>query len=71
MINIVITGNKPLDSGTRTMTNRCGRVFHVAKLWGIIDLGKHEHVFFDKSILKYVDDLQKHFKVSNIRLYRF
>lgn len=64
MINIVITGNKPLDSGVRTMTNRCGRVFHVAKLWGIIDLGKHEHVFFDKSILKYVDDLQKHFKVS-------
>lgn len=64
MINIVITGNKPLDSGTRTMTNRSGRVFHVAKLWGIIDLGKHEHVFFDKSILKYVDDLQKHFKVS-------
>ena len=63
MINIVITGNKPLDSGIRTMTNRCGRVFHVAKLWGIIDLGKHEHVFFDKSILKYVDDLQKHFKV--------
>ncbi len=53
------------------MTTRCGRVFHVAKLWGIIDLGKHEHVFFDKSILKYVDDLQKHFKVSNIRLYRF
>ncbi|KAM7540078.1 hypothetical protein Aperf_G00000024095 [Anoplocephala perfoliata] len=64
MINIVITGNKPLDSGVRTMTNRCGRVFHVAKLWGIIDLGKHEHVFFDKSILKYVDDLQKHFKVN-------
>ncbi|VDK40239.1 unnamed protein product [Taenia asiatica] len=64
MINIVITGNKPLDSGIRTMTNRCGRVFHVAKLWGIIDLGKHEHVFFDKSILKYVDDLQKHFKVN-------
>ncbi|CDS40438.1 expressed conserved protein [Echinococcus multilocularis] len=64
MINIVITGNKSLDSGIRTMTNRCGRVFHVAKLWGIIDLGKHEHVFFDKSILKYVDDLQKHFKVN-------
>ncbi|VDM17246.1 unnamed protein product [Hydatigera taeniaeformis] len=64
MINIVITGNKPPDSGLRAMTNRCGRVFHVAKLWGIIDLGKHEHVFFDKSILKYVDDLQKHFKVN-------
>ncbi|KAM3178420.1 hypothetical protein ACTXT7_002567 [Hymenolepis weldensis] len=67
MINIVITGNKPLDSGVRTMTNRCGRVFHVAKLWGIIDLGKHEHVFFDKSILKYVDDLQKHFKGQSVK----
>ncbi|KAL7063527.1 hypothetical protein AAHC03_01828 [Spirometra sp. Aus1] len=66
MINIVITGNRPADVGTRTLTNRCGRIFHVAKLWGIIDLGRHEHVFFDKSILKYVDDLQKHFKVDEL-----
>uniref|UniRef100_A0A0X3PHY1 Egal-1 winged helix domain-containing protein n=1 Tax=Schistocephalus solidus TaxID=70667 RepID=A0A0X3PHY1_SCHSO len=66
MINIVITGNRPADVGNRTLTNRCGRIFHVAKLWGIIDLGRHEHVFFDKSILKYVDDLQKHFKVDEL-----
>ncbi|CAL8068824.1 unnamed protein product [Calicophoron daubneyi] len=66
MINIVITGTKPAEGTIRTLTNRCGRIFHVAKLWGIIDLGKHEHVFFDKSIFKHVDDLQKHFKVDEI-----
>lgn len=38
----------------------------MAKLWGIIDLGKHEHVFFDKSIFKHVDDLQKYFKVDEV-----
>ncbi|VDP71815.1 unnamed protein product [Echinostoma caproni] len=64
MINIVITGTKPVEENARTLTNRCGRIFHVAKLWGIIDLGRHEHVFFDKSIFKHVDDLQKHFQVS-------
>lgn len=63
-VNIIITGSRPGEQGTRTLTNRKGRVFHVAKLWGIIDLGRHEHVFFDKSIFKHVDDLQKHFKVS-------
>uniref|UniRef100_A0AA85JB55 Egal-1 winged helix domain-containing protein n=1 Tax=Trichobilharzia regenti TaxID=157069 RepID=A0AA85JB55_TRIRE len=63
MINIIITASKSSDAnGVRTLTNRCGRIFHVAKLWGIIDLGKHEHVFFDKSIFRHVDDLQKHFK---------
>ncbi|TGZ55275.1 hypothetical protein CRM22_010447 [Opisthorchis felineus] len=66
MINIVITGTKPTEPNVRTLTNRCGRIFHVAKLWGIIDLGKHEHVFFDKSIFKHVDDLQKYFKVDEI-----
>ncbi|KAH9583831.1 hypothetical protein MS3_00008112 [Schistosoma haematobium] len=67
MINIIITASKPMDlNGIRTLTNRCGRIFHVAKLWGIIDLGKHEHVFFDKSIFRHVDDLQKHFKVDEI-----
>ncbi|THD27265.1 hypothetical protein D915_001930 [Fasciola hepatica] len=66
MINIVITGTKPVEGNTRTLTNRCGRIFHVAKLWGIIDLGRHEHVFFDKSIFKHVDDLQKHFQVNEL-----
>ncbi|XP_018645154.1 hypothetical protein Smp_140990 [Schistosoma mansoni] len=58
MINIIITASKPIDfNGVRTLTNRCGRIFHVAKLWGIIDLGKHEHVFFDKSIFRHVDEI--------------
>ncbi|KAH8869926.1 exonuclease 3'-5' domain-containing protein 1 [Schistosoma japonicum] len=67
MINIIITASKPTDlNGVRTLTNRCGKIFHVAKLWGIIDLGKHEHVFFDKSIFRHVDDLQKHFKIDEL-----
>lgn len=41
-----------------------GRVFRVAKSWGIIDLGNHVHVFFDKSIFRNVSDLQKVFQVS-------
>ncbi|CAH8568785.1 unnamed protein product [Heterobilharzia americana] len=67
MINIIITASRLNDlNSVRTLTNRCGRIFHVAKLWGIIDLGKHEHVFFDKSIFRHVDDLQKHFKVDEL-----
>ncbi|PAA56698.1 hypothetical protein BOX15_Mlig021118g1, partial [Macrostomum lignano] len=81
-LNIIITGgrrsNRDGKSGAgggsagvdqtapRTLTNRRGRVFHCARLWGIIDLGRHEHVFFDKSIFKHVDDLQKHFKMNEI-----
>lgn len=42
-----------------------GRVFRVAKSWGIIDLGDHVHVFFDKSIFRNVSDLQKVFQVSS------
>ncbi len=42
-----------------------GRVFRVAKSWGIIDLGNHVHVFFDKSIFRNVSDLQKVFQVSS------
>lgn len=66
--HIIIAGgtgprDDPCVSG-RTMTNRCGRIFHVVKLWGIIDLGRHEHVFFDKSLLKHVDDLSKYFHVG-------
>ena len=44
-----------------------GKIFHVAKLWGIIDLGEHEHVFFDRSIMKQpIDDLQKHFQTGEV-----
>lgn len=67
-INVVVTGSKPALIPTpsgRTLTGRKGKIFHVAKLWGIVDLGKHEHVFFDKSIMrKSIDDLQKEFHVG-------
>ncbi len=64
-MNVIITGSKPPGQSVRTLTARKGKIFHVAKLWGIIDLGKHEHVFFDKSIMKRpIDDLQKEYKVG-------
>lgn len=43
-----------------------GRVFRVAKSWGIIDLGNHVHVFFDKSIFRNVSDLQKVFQPNEL-----
>ena len=29
-----------------------------------MDLGRHEHVFFDKSLFKHVEDLTRHFRVG-------
>ena len=44
-----------------------GTVFCVQKKWGIIDLGNHDHVFFDMSImLGNVDDLRNHFQVGEV-----
>ena len=64
-LNVVITGSRPHGAPSRTLEGRHGKVFHVAKLWGIIDLGRHEHVFFDKSIMKIeIDDMQKYFVVG-------
>ena len=64
-MNVIITGSRPQGQNVRTLSGRKGKIFHVAKLWGIIDLGKHEHVFFDKSIMKRpIDDLQKEYKVG-------
>ncbi|VEL35413.1 unnamed protein product [Protopolystoma xenopodis] len=54
------SSNKETD---KTLFGRQGTIFHVAKLWGIIDLGQHEHVFFDKSIFRNVEDLLKHFHI--------
>ena len=66
-LNVIITGSRPAGSAIRTLTGRKGKVFHVAKLWGIIDLGKHEHVFFDKSIMRRpMDDLSKEFHVGEM-----
>lgn len=48
------------------MKQGIGIVYHVAKLWGIIDLGNHEHVFFDRSILESdILDLQADYKVGD------
>ena len=66
-LNVVITGSRPLTQSVQTLVGRKGKIFHVAKLWGIVDLGKHEHVFFDKSIMsKPMEDLQKEYKVGDI-----
>ncbi|KAK3596077.1 hypothetical protein CHS0354_001380 [Potamilus streckersoni] len=59
-LNVIITGSRPPASPRPGVTNRKGRIYHVAKLWGIIDLGRHEHVFIDRSIFgKHIDDLNK------------
>lgn len=61
------SANTVSQSSYRTLNNHKGPVYHLAKLWGIIDLGRHEHVFFDRSILPDgYDDLVKHFKMGQI-----
>ena len=68
-LSVIITGSRPAAPPPaapaappgRSLTGK-GKIFHVAKLWGIIDLGEHEHVFFDRSIMRRpMDDLQRHF----------
>jgi hypothetical protein len=74
-LSVIITGSRPAPppppptapsySG-RTLTGK-GKIFHVAKLWGIIDLGEHEHVFFDRSIMRRpMDDLQRHYHTGEM-----
>ena len=73
-LSVIITGSRPAPppppppaapSG-RSLTGK-GKIFHVAKLWGIIDLGEHEHVFFDRSIMRRpMDDLQRHFHTGEM-----
>jgi len=59
-LNVIITGSRPPSSPRAAGKVGKGRVYHVAKLWGIIDLGKHEHVFIDRTIFgKSIDDLNK------------
>jgi len=74
-LSVIITGSRPAPpppppptaaSTGRSLTGK-GKIFHVAKLWGIIDLGEHEHVFFDRSIMRRpMDDLQRHFHTGEI-----
>lgn len=68
-LNVIITGSKPksglVHSAQNVLTACSGVIYHVAKLWGIVDLGKHEHVFFDKSIMvEAIEDLQTEFKIG-------
>ena len=57
----------PIPPNTPSVKTGRGTIFHVAKLWGIIDLGKHEHVFFDKSIMRRsMDDLTKYFRPGEV-----
>lgn len=67
-LNVIITGSRPQPVNPKpTMTNHKGRIYHVAKLWGIIDLGRHEHVFIDRSIFgKQIDDLNKLLTVGEV-----
>ncbi|CAD5115274.1 DgyrCDS4267 [Dimorphilus gyrociliatus] len=68
-LNVIITGSKPksglVHSAQNVLTACNGIIYHVAKLWGIVDLGKHEHVFFDKSIMvEAIEDMQTEFKIG-------
>ena len=59
-LNVIITGSRPQTASRPNLSARKGKIYHVAKLWGIIDLGKHEHVFIDRTIFgKAIDDLCK------------
>lgn len=72
-LSVIITGSRPAPPPPaspaivgRTLTGK-GKIFHVAKLWGIVDLGEHEHVFFDRSIMRRpMDDLQRHFHTGEM-----
>ena len=73
-LSVIITGSRPAPppppppaaASGRSLTGK-GKIFHVAKLWGIIDLGEHEHVFFDRSIMRRpMDDLQRHFHTGEM-----
>lgn len=63
-IRVNIIDRCSYDFRSDTINHQRGCIFCVNRLWGIIDLGFHEHVFFDKSLFKNVTDLTKHFEVS-------
>ncbi|BFZ08122.1 hypothetical protein BsWGS_11161 [Bradybaena similaris] len=64
-LNVIITGSRPNMQTKPSVSGGKGQIFHVAKLWGIIDLGMHEHVFIDRTIFgKNIDDLNKLLKVG-------
>lgn len=65
-LNVIITGSRPHVQTKPAVSGRKGQIFHIAKLWGIIDLGMHEHVFIDRTIFgKNIDDLNKVLKIGD------
>lgn len=60
----VISDSTSANGRGISLINKKGIAYCVCKSWGIIDLGQHEHVFFDRSLFKHVENLTKHFTVS-------
>ncbi|CAH8500492.1 unnamed protein product [Schistosoma bovis] len=65
-LNIFVASRHINDSSSGLIVSQKGCIFCVNRLWGIIDLGFHEHVFFDRSLFKNVTDLTKHFKIKEV-----
>nr|CDS31804.1 conserved hypothetical protein [Hymenolepis microstoma] len=60
----VISDTTSANGHNISLINKKGVAYCVCKSWGIIDLGQHEHVFFDRSLFKHVENLTKHFTVG-------
>ncbi|XP_018652408.1 hypothetical protein Smp_004590 [Schistosoma mansoni] len=65
-LNLFVASRHINDSSCGLIVSQKGCIFCVNRLWGIIDLGFHEHVFFDRSLFKNVTDLTKHFKIKEV-----
>lgn len=74
--NVKLTQGRQADEETglvdlEMIKEGTGKIYHVAKLWGIIDLGQHEHVFFDRSIMESdIADLQAEYKIGETLCFR-
>ncbi|VDP67979.1 unnamed protein product [Echinostoma caproni] len=69
-LHLMIVNKTQSTEDSNVLLAKRGCIFCVNRLWGIIDLGFHEHVFFDRSLFKHVTDLSKHFQVG-LRLFSF
>lgn len=63
-LHLMIVNKTTSSEDSNVLLAKRGCIFCVNRLWGIIDLGFHEHVFFDRSLFKHVTDLSKHFQVG-------
>ncbi|CAL8086497.1 unnamed protein product [Calicophoron daubneyi] len=63
-VELLVDANDSNHADSNILLAQRGSVFCINKLWGIIDLGMHEHVFFDRSLFKHVTDLSRHFQVK-------